>query len=146
MLSDLEKTITEYLTKFCNNILFFLSNNNKSLVVSIFHYVIFILGFIYFSFYSNPGDYFRVIFFVFILFSAISYFTINRCILTSIELNLSKEKNLIQKTIDKYFGEETEGNITSKIILTIGSIITGLVLLKDYEYLHIKYTYQKGAH
>ena len=135
MITDLEKIITGYLTKFCDSILFFLSNNNKSLVISIFHYVIFIIGSIYFLFYSQPGDYFRIIFFLFFLFSAISYFTINRCILTSIELSLSKEKNIIQRSINRYFGEEIEGNITSKIILTIGSIVTGYVLLNDYGYL-----------
>jgi hypothetical protein len=37
--------------------------------------------------------------------------------------------------MDKYFGQEIEGNITSKIILSASSIVIGIVLLKDYGYL-----------
>ena len=55
-------------------------------------------------------------------------------------LKLSKEKNLIQKTIDKFFGEEIEGNITSKIVFIFGTIVLGYCLLNDYGYINFKYT------
>jgi hypothetical protein len=135
-LKELEKDITDFSIKFLNYILFFLSNSQKSLIVSIFHYIIFILGFYYFFFKTNPGDIFRILFFIFIILGTLSYFIFNRCILTSIELKLSSDKNIIQKTIDKYFGSQTEGNITSKIVLTVGSIITGIILLKDYGFIY----------
>ena len=138
MLSELEQTITEFFTGCCRKGLFFLEPNHQSLAISAFHYIIFIVGFYYFFFHSNPRDYFRIIFFSFILLGLLSYFTINRCILTSIELKLSKDKNLIQKTIDKFFGEETEGNITSKIVFVFGTIVLGYILLKDYGYIKLK--------
>ncbi len=40
--------------------------------------------------------------------------------------------------MDKYFGQEIEGNMTSKIVLSASTIITGLTLLKDYEYIGFK--------
>jgi hypothetical protein len=135
-LNNLEESITEFFTNGLNSTLFFLNNSQKSLLVSIFHYIIFIIGFYYFFFKSNPGDIFRILFFIFITFGALSYFIFNRCLLTSIELKLSKDKNIIQKTIDKYFGSQTEGNITSKIVLTVGAIVSGYVLLKDYGFLN----------
>ncbi len=132
MSSNLEQNITEFFTNCCKKSLFFLNNNQQSLVISLFHYIIFIAGFYYFFFYSKPGSYFRILFFLFILTSLISYCIINKCILTSIELKLSKEKNIIQSTISKYFGEETEGNITSKIVLLFSTILIGSIVIRDY--------------
>jgi hypothetical protein len=131
---SLEKNITEFFVNFCKQGLFFLSDNHQSLVISLIHYALFIVGFYYFFFYSKPGDYFRIFFFIFTLLGAIGYFTFNKCILTSVERSLSKEKNQIQKIIDRFFGEEIEGNITSKFVLLVGSIVTGIVLLRDYNY------------
>ncbi len=134
-LNKLEESITDFFTKSLNYILFFLSNSQKSLLVSLFHYIIFIIGYYYFFFRSNPGDLFRIIFFTFILICAILYYIFNRCLLTSLELKLSSNKNIIQKTIDKYFGTQVEGNKTSKIVLSVGVIVTGTVLLKDYGFI-----------
>ena len=94
-------------------------------------------GFYFFFFGTQPGSPFRVFFFFVVALSALSYFIFNRCFFTSVELSLSDEKNAIQKIIDKYFGKEIEGNITSKIVLTVGTLITGLFLLKDYGYLKL---------
>jgi hypothetical protein len=55
----------------------------------------------------------------------------------TIELNLCSDKNGIQKLMDNYFGKEIEGNVTSKIVLGIGSMILGIILLKDYGFLNI---------
>ena len=134
-LKTMEEDITELCTNILNSSLFFLNNSQKSLMVSIFHYVIFIIGFYYFFFKTYPGDLFRVLFFIFCALGALSYFIFNKCILTSIELNLSNNKNIVQKTIDKYFGSQTEGNITSKIVLTICTIITGSILVRDYGFI-----------
>lgn len=131
-LNQIEERITEFWTEIFRSLLFFLSKNQQSIFVSFIHYIIFIIGFYYFFFKSQPGSIFRILFFIFVVLGALSYFIFNRCFLTSIELNLSDEKNSIQKLMDKYFGKEIEGNITSKIVLSVGVIITGLVLLKDY--------------
>lgn len=134
-MESIETTLTEFITNLFRCLLFFLNPSHQSLIVSIIHYVIFVAGFYYFFFHTSPGDTFRLLFFGLVLGGALSYFTTNRCILTSVERNLSKEKNFIQKTIDQYFGKEIEGNISSKIVLSAGSIILGGVLLADYGYI-----------
>ena len=78
-----------------------------------------------------------IIFFIFVALGALSYFIFNKCFFTSIELKLSEEKNLIQNIVEEYFGEEIEGNIISKIVLSLLSIIAGIILLKDYGYLKL---------
>jgi flagellar biosynthesis protein FlhB len=135
-LDIIEKKITDFWTDFFRRILFFLKDDHQSLFVSFLHYIVFILGLIYFFFYSHAGDLYRILFFCFALLGALSYFIFNRCIFTSIEINLSDKKNNIQKVIDKYFGKEIEGNITSKFVLSLFSIITGISLLKDYGLLN----------
>jgi hypothetical protein len=131
-IDNIEKKITDFWTYVFKCILFFLNDNHKSLIVSIIHYSIFIIGFLYFFFVSNPGDIFRILFFFFVFFGALSYFIFNKCFFTSIELELSKNKNIIQSFMDKYFGEEIEGNTTSKFVLFIGSIIIGFNIINDY--------------
>lgn len=131
-LDKIEKKITDISTSIFSNLLFFLNNNQKSFCVSLLHYSIFILGFYFFFFQSNPGDLYRIVFFIFVFLGALSYFIFNKCFFTSIELKLCPDKNGIQKLMDTYFGKEIEGNFTSKIVLGVGSIILGGILLKDY--------------
>lgn len=133
----LERRITEFWTLFFKKTLFFLKDSNQSLFVSFIHYFIFILGFFYFFFYSMPGDIFRLFFFLIVFTGAISYFTFNKCFITSIELSLYGKKNKIQNFIDKYFGKEIEGNITSKLVLSLSSLIIGLILMKDFGFLNV---------
>jgi hypothetical protein len=134
-LENIEEKITDIFTTIFKTLLFFLNGSNQSLVVSSLHYLIFIIGFYYFFVLSKPGDIYRFFFFIFVAFGAISYFIFNKCLFTSIELKLSKEKNLIQKTMDTYFGKEIEGNMTSKVILSLGSLVMGIILLNDYRIL-----------
>lgn len=132
ILKKIEEKLTELLTIFFQTILFFLNKNQQSFAISIIHYIIFIIGFYYFFFNSEPCSIFRIIFFIFLFLGTTSYFLFNRCLFTSIELNLCNKKNLIQKFMDKYFGSQIEGNIISKLVLSIGTLITGLFLLNDY--------------
>lgn len=135
-LEKIEEKITDFWTDLFKSVLFFLNQNQQSIIVSFIHYAVFVVGFYYFFFQSKPGDLYRIVFFIFVVLGALSYFIFNKCFFTSIELNLSNnEKNPIQEIMDKYFGKEIEGNITSKIILSASSIIIGVVLLKDYGYL-----------
>jgi hypothetical protein len=136
-LDKIEKKITDVSTSIFSNLLFFLNNSQKSFFVSFLHYSIFIVGFYYFFFKSKPGDLYRIVFFIFVFLGAISYFIFNKCFFTSIELSLCPDKNGIQKFMDNYFGKEIEGNVTSKIVLGIGSIVLGVILLKDYGFLNI---------
>jgi hypothetical protein len=136
-IDKIERGITDFWTTLIKTLLFFLNGNQQSLFVSVIHYIIFIVGFYYFFFKSGPGDLFRVLFFFMVLLSVLCYFIFNKCFFTSIELSLSKEKNPIQSFMDTYFGKEVEGNVTSKIILSIGTIVTGIVLLKDYGFINL---------
>jgi hypothetical protein len=131
----IERKITEFWTNVVKTLLFFITGNQQSLFVSAIHYIIFVVGLYYFFFKSEPGDLFRILFFLIILISLLSYFIFNKCFFTSIELSLSSEKNPIQSFMDTYFGKEIEGNITSKIVLSIMTAVTGFVLLKDYGFI-----------
>ncbi len=136
-IDKIEKKITDVSTSIFSNLLFFLNNNQKSIFVSFLHYSIFIVGFYYFFFKSKPRDLYRIVFFIFVFLGAISYFIFNKCFFTSIELSLCPDKNGIQKLMDNYFGKEIEGNVISQSVLGIGSLILGLILLKDYGFLNI---------
>ncbi len=128
-----ERNITETFTEVVRTSLFFLEPSIQSLCVSIFHYALFVIGFYALFFYSKPKSKIRWIFFVAILFGFLYYFTFNRCILTTIELNLCRDKNIIQNFIARYFGHGIEGNTSSKIALTVSLLIISLVLLRDYK-------------
>jgi hypothetical protein len=132
-LDILERGITETFTDIVKSALFFLRPSSQSLLITIFHYALFIIGFYVFFFYSKPKSIFRWIFFVAILFGFFYYFIFNRCLLTSIELSLCKNKNIIQNFIASYFGHGTQGNKSSKISLTISLFTVSLVLLRDYK-------------
>ncbi len=136
VLDKIEENITGIWAGIFRSTLFFLNQHQQAVCISIFHYMVFIVGFYFFFFQSKPHDLFRIIFFLFVSLGALCYFTFNRCVFTSIELNLSNnEKNPIQLFMDKYFGQDVEGNLTSKVVLTASSVITGLTLLKDYGYI-----------
>jgi glucan phosphoethanolaminetransferase (alkaline phosphatase superfamily) len=109
---------------------FFLDDAQQSLLTSFFHYAIFIVGF-YFFIYASPKSWYRIFFFVFIVFSASCYFAFDKCIITHVELSLSEEKNKIQETMETFFGSQVEGNLSSKVILTALAIISGMILWHD---------------
>lgn len=133
ILNTIESVITETFTDFFRTSLFFLEPSYQSLFVSILHYAFFIVGFYFLFFKSTPKSLYRWLFFIFTVMAMIFYFIFNRCILTSIELNLCNQKNIIQNFIAYYFGNSIEGNSSSKIVLTLSVIVTSIVLLRDYK-------------
>jgi hypothetical protein len=132
VVKNIENMITDFWVNFFKTLLWFLDKNYQSLCVSIIHYTIFIIGIYMFFFVYRPGSIYRCLFFIFFSLSTIAYFVFNSCILTSIELKLSSEKNIVQNFIGRYFGHGIEGNFSSKIVLITGTLITGSTLLKDY--------------
>ncbi len=132
MLDTVENAITDFFVKIIKSFLFFLNGNQQSFFVSILHYVIFFIGFYYFFFISKPGDTFRIFFFIFVLFGALSYYIFNKCLFTSIEIKLSDKKNAIQNLMSFYFGQEIEGNKYSKRFLGFSAIVLGMILIYDY--------------
>lgn len=132
-LKELEIKITDFWSNFFKTIFFMFKPMTQSLLVSIIHYAVFITGYIYFLFISNPGDILRIVIFIGFLLGMISYFTFNKCFFTMIELKISKNrKNGIQRFMDRYFGKEIEGNLTSKIVLLVSTVVLGSIILRDY--------------
>jgi hypothetical protein len=111
-------------------IFFFLEDVYQSLMVSFIHYAVFMIGFYYFII-SNPKSKYRIYFFVFVLFSMLCYFIFNRCVLTQVEFFICPKQNKIQQTIAQFFGEQMEGNLSSKMVLTAMTIVTGIILFHD---------------
>jgi len=122
---------------FFKSILFFLNDSYQALFISFLHYAIFIIGLYYFIYHSKSKSLYRLLFFGFVLFSALCYLMFNKCILTHIELGICDKKNGVQKTIDTFFGSQLEGNVSSKVVLYGMTIIVGLFLLHDYEIINI---------
>jgi len=48
-------------------------------------------------------------------------------------LSICNEKNGIQKTMDHFFGSQTEGNTSSVVVLTTMTIFLGLMIINDYN-------------
>ena len=122
---------------FFKGVFFFLAAPYQSLMVSLFHYAIFILGLYYFIYRAKSHGTYRPFFFAFVLFSLICYLLLNKCLLTQIELGISKEKNAIQETVEGFFGAQTEGNVSSKVVLSLLTVVTGLFLINDYGILKV---------
>ncbi len=132
VVKNIEDMIMDFWVNFFKTLLWFLDKNYQSLCVSIIHYIIFIIGIYMFFFVYKPGSIYRYLFFIFVFLSTIAYFVFNSCLLTSIELKISSEKNIIQNFIGNRIGHSTKGNFSSKIVLITGTLITGSTLLKDY--------------
>lgn len=122
---------------FFKSVFFFLSAPYQSLMVSFIHYAVFFIGLYYFIYRAKPNGIYRSLFFVFVLFSLLCYLVFNKCLLTHMELGISKETNLIQETIEGFFGSQTEGNISSKVVLSLLTLVTGLFLINDYGILKV---------
>jgi len=119
--------IAETSADFIRSIFFFLDPHQQSCMVSFLHYFVFAVGFYLFFFSKN--DFHRIIFFFFVLGAALSYDLFNRCIFTSIECALSPHQNPIQRFMCDYFGEEIEGNESTKYFLRGSSIVLGIIIL-----------------
>ena len=118
-------------------VFFFLNASNQSLMVSFFHYAIFFVGLYYFIYRAKPNGVYRPLFFSFVLISLVCYLVFNKCLLTHMELGISKETNAIQGTIESFFGSQIEGNVSSKVVLSLLTIVTGLFLINDYGILKV---------
>ena len=122
---------------FFKSILFFLEPLQQSLMVSFFHYSIFFVGLYYFIYHAKPNGIYRPLFFGFALVSLLSYLVFNKCLLTHMELGISKETNAIQGTVEAFFGSRIEGNTSSKVVLSLLTLVTGLFLINDYGILKV---------
>ena len=125
----IEKNITETTASVIQSLLFFLKPTHQACLFSVFHYVIFAIGFYVFFFVKYQP--YRMIVYIFITFAAISYELFNKCLFTSIEYCLSPIQNPIQEMMSTYFGEAIEGNESSKTFLSISSLALGSMIIMD---------------
>lgn len=125
-----EQTIAEGIAEGIRTLFFFLNSHQQSCVVSFFHYFVFAVGF--YIFFFTKHEWLQILFFLFVVGAAASYDFLNKCIFTSIERCLSPEENPIQRMMCSYFGEEIEGNESSKYFLKGSSIVLGSILAGRY--------------
>jgi len=125
----IEKNISETVASGVQWMLFFLKPTHQACLFSVFHYVIFIIGFYVFFFVKYQP--YRIIVYICITFAAISYEIFNKCLFTSIEYCLSPMQNPIQEMMSTYFGEAIEGNESSKTFLSIASLSLGSIIIMD---------------
>ncbi len=130
--SRLEAALISFGVFLFQTIFCFLRAPNQSFLVSFLHYIIFAVGLYYFFYRTNSKGMYRTIFFLFVLFSFLCYLVFDKCLLTHIELGISKEQNMIQRTMETFFGSQMEGNTSSRVVLGAMTLGTGLVLAKDY--------------
>jgi hypothetical protein len=128
-LQIIEKNISETVASGVQWMLFFLKPTHQACLFSVFHYVIFIIGFYVFFFVKYQP--YRILVYICITFAAISYEIFNKCLFTSIEYCLSPMQNPIQEMMSTYFGEAIEGNESSKTFLSIASLALGSMIIMD---------------
>jgi hypothetical protein len=129
----IEIMITEFIANGIKNLLFFISSELQSILVTIFHYLIFIVGIFYFYFIAKPKSLSKKIFFLFALLAYISYLIFDKCLCSSVEYKLYSDRNFIQSFMNGRFGDGEEGKTVSKSNLLMISIFLGLSLLYDYR-------------
>jgi len=128
-LQIIEKNISETVASGVQWMLFFLKPTHQACLFSVFHYVIFAIGFYVFFFVRYQP--YRILVYICITFAAISYEIFNKCLFTSIEYCLSPMQNPIQEMMSTYFGEAIEGNESSKTFLSIASLALGSIIIMD---------------
>lgn len=128
-----EKIITEIIATGIQNLLFFISDQLQSTLVTIFHYLIFIIGIYYFYFVAKPRSLSKKIFFIFAVLAYISYLLFDKCICSSIEYQLYPDRNFIQRFMNGKFGDGEVGKTVSKSNLLMISLFLGLSLAYDYR-------------
>lgn len=134
----IERMITEFAASGVQKLLFFISSEIQSTIVTILHYLVFIGGIYYFYFIAKPHSLSKKIFFLFAVFAYISYLLFDKCLCSSVEYKLHSDRNFIQKFMNGNFGDGDEGKLVSKSNLLMISIFLGLSLAYDYRMFKMK--------
>jgi len=133
VIEKLEKTITDKISEVCKQILFFCETKLQSTIITVIHYLIFIIGIYYFYFVAKPKSLYKKVFFLFCLFAFISFLIFDKCLCSSIEYKLHNDKNFIQEFMGANFGDGELGKTVSKSNLLMISLFLGLSLIYDYR-------------
>jgi hypothetical protein len=133
IIESLEVNITELASSICKNMLFFCETKIQSTIITILHYLIFIIGIYYFYFVAKPKSLYKKIFFIFCLMAYIAFLLFDKCLCSSIEYKLHNGRNFIQEFMGSNFGDGEVGKTVSKSNLLMISLFIGLSLLYDYR-------------
>jgi hypothetical protein len=137
-MEELEKKITDIFAFFVGKLLFFLRDDFKSVVMTLLHYIFFIVGIYTFYFVVKPGSPYKILFFLLSLLAYILFLTFDKCLCSSIEYALHNDRNLIQHFMNDNFGDGEEGKTVSKSVLLMITLFLGLSILYDYRILRMK--------
>jgi hypothetical protein len=132
-IEDVEKMLTEFLTQLAKLVLFFCSPKLQSTIVTVIHYIIFIIGIYLFYFVVKPRSTYKIFFLLFAILSYIGYLAFDKCICSSVEYALYDDVNFIQCFMKDKFGDGEEGKTVSKSNLFMISLFLGLSVLYDYR-------------
>jgi hypothetical protein len=132
-IEQFEQMITDFLWRICRTVLCFCEPYIQSIILTIIHYVIFIVGIYVFYFIAKPRSTYKKIFFIFTLASYLAYLLFDKCIFSSIEHKIYRPNNPIQNMMNGNFGDGEIGKTVSKSNLFMITLFTGLSLIYDYR-------------
>ncbi len=132
IIENLETTITETVSTICKKVLFFCETKLQSTIMTILHYLVFIVGIYYFYFVAKPKSLYKKVFFIFCLMAYLAFLLFDKCLCSSVEYKLHKGRNFIQEFMGSNFGDGEVGKTVSKSNLLMISLFIGLSL--DYDY------------
>ncbi len=133
LIESLETTITEGVAELFRKLLFFCETKLQSTIITIIHYLVFIIGIYYFYFVAKPKSLYKKIFFIFCLMAFIAFLLFDKCLCSSVEYNLHNGRNFIQDFMGSNFGDGELGKTVSKSNLLMITLFIGLSLIYDYR-------------
>lgn len=133
IIENLETTITETASTICKQVLFFCETKLQSTIITILHYLVFIVGIYYFYFVAKPKSLYKKIFFLFCLMAYLAFLLFDKCLCSSVEYKLHNSRNFIQEFMGSKFGDGEVGKTVSKSNLLMISLFIGLSLVYDYR-------------
>ncbi len=136
-LDKLEKILTDNIANFFKCLLCYCDNELQSIIVTIFHYLIFIIGIYIFYFVVKPKSPYKIIFLIFILCALLSYHLFDKCILSSVEYKIYNKRTFLQEIL--YARNKIKEldvliiQVESKTFLASASLFLLLSILYDYR-------------
>lgn len=136
-IDNIERILTDNIAKLFKTLLCFCNCELQSVIVTILHYLIFIIGIFIFYFIAKPKSKFKIVFLIFVLCALISYHLFNKCILSSVEYTIYNKKTFLQEILySRNKNKELDvliNQIESKTFLAAMSLFLFLSILQDYK-------------
>jgi hypothetical protein len=124
--NDLSGAIINVAVLSVQRVFFFLDDWMQSMLVSIFHIMIYVVGFSLF-YIAKPCSIYRIAFLCFILYMLLLSFLFDQCMFLSIEKKLWADDTIFHKLWSRLFGRKN--NV--RILLVGASILLFSIVLHD---------------